>query len=124
MNLHPQVVQLLERAAKSPLPPYYEVPAYVARRIYRDTPDGPRAVRSIGTVIDITHLKETEAALRDSELRLRLALEAAQMGTFEADMNGRRALIDAQEARLLGLPADTRVVTAEELRKRIEYVEY
>jgi acetyl esterase len=35
--LHPQVVQLLERAAKSPLPPYYEVPAHVARRIYRDT---------------------------------------------------------------------------------------
>ena len=37
MNLHPQVVQLLERAAKSPLPPFYEVPAHVARRIYRDT---------------------------------------------------------------------------------------
>ena len=37
MNLHPQVAQLLERAAKSPLPPYYEVPAHVARRIYRDT---------------------------------------------------------------------------------------
>ncbi|MEX2240716.1 MAG: alpha/beta hydrolase [Burkholderiales bacterium] len=37
MSLHPQVEQLLERAAKSPLPPYYEVPAHVARRIYRDT---------------------------------------------------------------------------------------
>ena len=37
MSLHPQVERLLERAAKSPLPPYYEVPAHVARRIYRDT---------------------------------------------------------------------------------------
>ena len=37
MSLHPQVVQLLERAAKSPLPPYYDVPAHIARRIYRDT---------------------------------------------------------------------------------------
>ena len=37
MSLHPQVEQLLERAAQSPLPPYYEVPAHVARRIYRDT---------------------------------------------------------------------------------------
>ena len=37
MSLHPQVVQLLERAAKSPLPQLYEVPAHVARRIYRDT---------------------------------------------------------------------------------------
>ncbi len=37
MSLHPQVAQLLERAAKSPLPPYYEVPAHIARRVYRDT---------------------------------------------------------------------------------------
>jgi acetyl esterase len=49
--LHPQLVALLERAAKSPLPPYYEVPAAVARRLYRDTrgaltPDPP-AVESV-----------------------------------------------------------------------------
>lgn len=37
MRLHPQVAALLERAAQSPLPPYYEVPAHIARRIYRDT---------------------------------------------------------------------------------------
>jgi len=48
---HPQVAALLERAAKSPLPPYYEVPAAVARRLYRDvrgalTPDPP-AVESV-----------------------------------------------------------------------------
>ena len=46
MALHPQVAALLERAAKSPLPPYYDVPAAVARRLYRDTrgpltPDPP-----------------------------------------------------------------------------------
>jgi len=35
--VHPQVAQLLERAAKSPLPPYYTVPPHIARRIYRDT---------------------------------------------------------------------------------------
>jgi acetyl esterase len=37
VSLHPQVVQILERVAKSPLPQLYEVPAHVARRIYRDT---------------------------------------------------------------------------------------
>jgi acetyl esterase len=46
MSLHPQVAALLERAAASLLPPYYEVPAAVARRLYRDTraaltPDPP-----------------------------------------------------------------------------------
>lgn len=89
------------------------------RRFYRDTPAGRQPVRSIGTVIDVTHLKETEAALRESELRLRLALEAAQMGTFEADLAGQQARIDAQEAHLLGLAQDTRLVSVEELRARI-----
>jgi acetyl esterase len=37
MSLHPQVVALLERASKSPLPPYYDVPPAVARRLYRDS---------------------------------------------------------------------------------------
>lgn len=49
--LHPQVSALLERAAKSPLPPYCDVPPAVARRLYRDTravvtPDPP-AVESV-----------------------------------------------------------------------------
>ena len=53
--LHPQVATLLERAAKSPLPPYYEVPAAVARRLYRDvrgalTPDPP-AVESVALLL-------------------------------------------------------------------------
>jgi PAS domain S-box-containing protein len=91
------------------------------RRHYGNAADGRRAVRSIGTVVDITHLKETEAALRQSELRLRLALEAAQMGTFEADVGGSQAIIDAQEARLLGLPPGTRLVSSEELRARIPF---
>jgi acetyl esterase/lipase len=37
VSLHPQVVELLERAAKSPLPQIYDVAPHVARRIYRDT---------------------------------------------------------------------------------------
>lgn len=50
-GLHPQVAVLLERAAKSPLPPYCDVPPAVARRLYRDTrgpltPDPP-AVESV-----------------------------------------------------------------------------
>ena len=76
-------------------------------------------MRSIGTVIDITHLMESEDALRQSELRLRFALEAAQMGTFEVEIGGTEAIIDAQEAKLLGLPEDTRVVPIDELRTRI-----
>ena len=49
MRPHPQVAALLERAAQSPLPPYYDVPPTVARRLYRDsraplTPEGKRSL--------------------------------------------------------------------------------
>ena len=37
MTVHPQVAALLERVARSPLPPYHTVSPFVARRIYRDT---------------------------------------------------------------------------------------
>ena len=37
MAVHPQVAELLLRAARSPLPPYHTVSPFVARRIYRDT---------------------------------------------------------------------------------------
>src|SRR6185369_4481368 len=37
MTLHVQVAALLERVARSSLPPYHAVPAFVARQIYRDT---------------------------------------------------------------------------------------
>ena len=89
------------------------------RRIYRDAAEGMRATRSIATVVDITHLKEAEAALRESELRLRLALDAAKMGTFEADIAANEARIDEQEALLLGLPEGTRTISAAEMRTRI-----
>src|SRR5262245_29411357 len=89
------------------------------RRIYRKTRRGLQPVRSMGVVIDITHLKEIEDALRESELRLRFALEAAQMGTFVADMTAGEVSIDALEAHLLGLPDETRFVSTELLRKRI-----
>jgi PAS domain S-box-containing protein len=87
------------------------------RRYYCDR--ARQAVRSIGTVIDITHLMESEDARLQSELRLRCALEAAQMGTFEVEIGGTEAIIDAQEAKLLGLPDDTRVVPIDQLRTRI-----
>jgi acetyl esterase len=37
MSLHPQVVALLDRLKQSTLPPYYDVPPVVARRLYRDS---------------------------------------------------------------------------------------
>jgi PAS domain S-box-containing protein len=93
--------------------------AIAGRRTYRQTAAGLRPMRSVGTVIDITPIKEAEVALGESERRLRLALEAAGMGTFEADIAATEARVDAQEARLLGLSEDTQVVSVELLRQRV-----
>ena len=60
------------------------------RRYYRNAVDGLRAVRSVGTVVDITHLKETQAALRESEARLRIATNAAALGVFDRDVKADR----------------------------------
>src|SRR5262245_15608189 len=96
------------------------------RRLYRGVAGALEPIRAVGAVIDITRLKEKEKALRKSERRLResgrrlrFALGAAQIGTFEANMTASEVIIDAQEAHLLGLPKDTRIVSSDELRKRV-----
>ncbi len=48
-------------------------------------PDG-RPRRMIGAMLDITARKESEQALRDSEERLRMALDGGQIGTWEWDL--------------------------------------
>jgi PAS domain S-box-containing protein len=67
-------------------------------------------------VVDVTDLK-VDASLHETEQRLELALEAGRMGIFEIDIAAGRAVIDAQEARLLGLPEETSVLSLDELRK-------
>jgi PAS domain S-box-containing protein len=71
-------------------------------------------------VVDVTELK-ADASLRESDQRLKVALDAGQMGTFEVDIAAGQAVIDAQEARLLGLPKETRVLAIEELRKHMPF---
>ena len=103
------------------------------KRIYRQVGGDFDPVWAVGAVIDVTDLTKKEEALRESEhrlqeserqygeneRRLRFALDAAQIGTFEANLSGTEAIIDAQEASLLGLPNHTRVIHADELRKRV-----
>jgi PAS domain S-box-containing protein len=65
---------------------------------------GDAADYIVGVVRDVTEEKRTEAALRLSEQRLRLATEGAGIGTFETDFAASRVRFSPAACDLLGLP--------------------
>ncbi|MBS0315431.1 MAG: PAS domain S-box protein [Proteobacteria bacterium] len=81
-------------------------------------PDGsPFGV--LAASIDVTRRHETEAALRASELRLRLAMDAGRMAVWEYDVRAGRVLHSSELNRLFGF-IETRDVSYDEIRGRIE----
>lgn len=64
---------------------------------------GGRAVRLYGTFRDITERKAAELARQESESRLKLALESAELGTWDWDLRSGRVVWDANHARLFGI---------------------
>ncbi len=63
-----------------------------------------RPVKMRGTVHDVTERKHVEESLRQSEQRLRLALKAGQMGSWEWDIQAGRIVFNERKYELLGLP--------------------
>ena len=54
----------------------------------------------------VTPLVQAEHASAATGERLKLSLDAGQMGTFEVDLDKEEIVFDSQEAKLLGLPGD------------------
>jgi PAS domain S-box-containing protein len=63
---------------------------------------------------DITERKQTEAALRESAERLRLAMAAARMGSWEMDVRSGVIVWDARQAEIFGRSAQTAPRTVEQ----------
>lgn len=78
---------------------------------------GQKAVRYLGTIQDITERKATEEALRHSELRQRLAMEAAKMAIWELDTVNDTAVITPELCSMFGLDPASKP-TLQDLRQR------
>ncbi|MGV2826511.1 hybrid sensor histidine kinase/response regulator [Myxosarcina sp. GI1(2024)] len=63
----------------------------------------------VSYAVDLTQLKQTEAALRQSEDRLRMAIESAQLGTWDWNLVTERLIWDKGCKAMFGLPADVEV---------------
>jgi PAS domain S-box-containing protein len=77
-----------------------------------------RAVRVIGAQQDITKSKLAEQQLRDSEERLRLAIEAADFGIFEYDVERDESIWSPELRALYGFGSDE-AIDLEQASKRV-----
>jgi len=73
----------------------------------------------VAMIIDATEIKRAEASLRESEQRLRLALDAARMGIFDWDLTTGHVTWSPGHERLWGLDPGTFAGTYEAFAERV-----
>jgi len=78
-----------------------------------------RTVGFTEVIADITDRRRMEEALRESEERLRLALEAGQMGAWDVDLATDQTRWDRKECALLGIPERGVAPSADEFYRRV-----
>jgi PAS domain S-box-containing protein len=83
------------------------------RAVFEHVGGEERAVRYIGTLQDVTEQWDAAQALRESETRLRLAVEAGRMAVWEYNVAADSVTGSPQLNRLLGFPEDSAPSTAE-----------
>lgn len=68
-----------------------------------------KAERFIGTVVDITSQRKYQKILVDNEQRIRLAIEAAELGTFDLDLSTQKLVTSERLNEIFGFPAETNI---------------
>ena len=81
--------------------------------------DDGKVVGTMVTIADLTSRKQTEAALRESESQLRLAMEAAQLGMWYWECDTDRFTYSEGLNVLFGRPAESSLASYRDLRERV-----
>jgi PAS domain S-box-containing protein len=85
--------------------------------IFEESSLGVRPVRYVGTIQDVTDERARDAALRESEERLRLALDAGHMAVWAVDVVNNAVTTSPELNRMLGF-TEGHQPTIEELSER------
>ena len=121
----PENLRLFERAVEAGEP--FQIEKRYIRRdgsevwvsntvtVIRDEAGRPQTVVSVS--IDVAARREAEAALRRSEARLRVALDAGRMGVWSTDTHTNSVTTSPEFNRLFGFPEDA-TPTLNEIRSR------
>jgi PAS domain S-box-containing protein len=81
--------------------------------VFADGPAGPKAVRYVGSLQDITDRRRLEDENRAFTERLRFAMHAGRFGSFEYELSTGRPVWDAAQMEIFGLAADQAPPTME-----------
>lgn len=84
---------------------------WIAMRGRIERAEDGRPLRMIGLNFDVTERKRAEEAVRSSERRLKLALDAARLGTYERDLSTNTGQFSPRGSELHGLPPGQEVYT-------------
>ena len=88
-------------------------------KVIRDAEGRPR--RRVGVVVDITERKLAEEARRLSEARYALAMEVAEEGHFDWNVQTDEIFASAQALRVIGVPQDVECRTRGEVMAHVRY---
>lgn len=81
--------------------------------------DAGQPIGILGTQIDVTDRRRDELALRENELRLRLALSGADLGLWDWDAQTGRMVVNERWSTMLGLDPDGTPPTADDWHSRV-----
>jgi PAS domain S-box-containing protein len=89
----------------------------VGKMVMADDGDGPRPIRHVGTLADVTEQRRLEAELEQSNVILRVAIDGARLAVWQFDLAKRHIRLTPSLKKVLGYDPEAEV-DIEDVRRR------